>query len=126
MIKRMCLEPGCTKCAGQGGYCEAHARQEKPRLFEGARRKRSAPYISLYNTGAWRKMRAAFLGSHPFCARCGSPATVADHVIPHRGNEALFFDEANLQPLCKACHSRKTLEENGHFREGAKMVRKRD
>ena len=121
MIKRMCLEPGCSGIAAQGGYCEKHARQGNLSLFEGTRRKGSAAYISLYNTGAWRRMRAAFLKAHPFCAVCGAPATVADHIIPHKGNEALFFDEASLQPLCKACHSRKTLEENGHFRGVTKM-----
>nr|WP_243256973.1 HNH endonuclease signature motif containing protein [Rhizobium skierniewicense] len=29
---------------------------------------------------------------------------VADHKIPHRGDEALFWDESNLQCLCKPCH----------------------
>ncbi|UFX41809.1 HNH endonuclease [Bradyrhizobium sp. 41S5] len=31
---------------------------------------------------------------------------VCDHVIPHRGDERLFWDETNLQTLCKACHDR--------------------
>jgi 5-methylcytosine-specific restriction endonuclease McrA len=30
--------------------------------------------------------------------------TVADHVIPHKGNRALFFDPRNLQTLCKEHH----------------------
>lgn len=29
---------------------------------------------------------------------------VADHVTPHRGQEAMFWDEGNLQALCKRCH----------------------
>lgn len=29
---------------------------------------------------------------------------VADHKIPHRGDPSLFWDENNLQCLCKACH----------------------
>ena len=33
-------------------------------------------------------------------------ASVVDHVIPHKGNEALFFDAGNLSSLCKACHDR--------------------
>jgi 5-methylcytosine-specific restriction protein A len=32
------------------------------------------------------------------------PATVADHVIPHKGEWFLFFDAGNLQSLCKRCH----------------------
>ncbi len=31
-------------------------------------------------------------------------AGVVDHVIPHRGDEGLFFDDDNLQSLCKPCH----------------------
>ena len=40
-----------------------------------------------------------------------TPATLVDHVIPHRGNEALFWDESNWQSMCDACHSRKTATE---------------
>ena len=38
-------------------------------------------------------------------------ATVADHIIPHKGNLELFWDEGNLQALCKSCHDRKTAKE---------------
>jgi 5-methylcytosine-specific restriction endonuclease McrA len=31
-------------------------------------------------------------------------AEVVDHVVPHRGDEDLFFDPRNLQSLCKHCH----------------------
>ena len=37
-----------------------------------------------------------------------TPATVVDHVIPHRGDRKLFWDEQNWQPLCKECHDKKT------------------
>ncbi|MGM9590559.1 MAG: HNH endonuclease signature motif containing protein, partial [Faecousia sp.] len=37
-----------------------------------------------------------------------TPATVVDHIIPHRGDRKLFWDESNWQPLCKDCHNRKT------------------
>lgn len=30
--------------------------------------------------------------------------TVVDHITPHKGDEALFFDQGNLQTLCKPCH----------------------
>jgi len=36
--------------------------------------------------------------------------TQTDHIIPHRGDQALFWDETNWQRLCLPCHSRKTLE----------------
>jgi len=38
-----------------------------------------------------------------------TPAAHTDHVVPHRGDRALFNDEAgNWQSLCAPCHSRKT------------------
>ena len=37
-----------------------------------------------------------------------TPATVVDHIVPHRGDPRLFWDEKNWQPLCKECHDRKT------------------
>jgi len=47
---------------------------------------------------------------------CGEKAVVVDHITPHRGNETLFWDKVNWQGLCLSCHSRKTLAENGYFR----------
>jgi len=39
--------------------------------------------------------------------KCNAPATVVDHIIPHRGDEALFNDRNNLQSLCAPCHNRR-------------------
>lgn len=41
-------------------------------------------------------------------------ASVVDHIKPHRGDQALFWDRANWQPLCKPHHDRdKQREERG-------------
>lgn len=42
------------------------------------------------------------------CKQVGrvTAATVVDHIKPHRGDESLFYDAANLQSLCKPCHDR--------------------
>jgi 5-methylcytosine-specific restriction enzyme A len=61
----------------------------------------------------WRKARKAFLQEHPLCVECLkagklTPATVVDHIIPHRGNQELFWNADNWQPLCKECHGKKT------------------
>ena len=61
----------------------------------------------------WRRARKAFLDRNPLCAECQregklTPATVVDHIVPHRGDQRLFWDETNWQPLCKDCHDRKT------------------
>ena len=64
----------------------------------------------------WRRARAAYLACHPLCVPCAAagrlePATVVDHVVPHRGDQKLFWDEANWAALCKRCHDAKTARE---------------
>ena len=39
-------------------------------------------------------------------------ATVVDHVVPHRGDEQLFWDRSNWRALCKRCHDQKTRRED--------------
>lgn len=62
---------------------------------------------------SWRNARRAYLANHPLCKECEkqgklTPATVIDHIIPHRGNKKLFWDMGNWQPLCETCHDKKT------------------
>ena len=52
-------------------------------------------------------------------------AEVVDHIIPHRGNEVLFWDHSNWQGLSKADHDRKTALEDGGFGRAAKDGRSR-
>lgn len=68
----------------------------------------------------WRKAREGWLAQHPLCAECEKrdrirPATDVDHIIPHKGDMALFWDRSNWQSLCHACHSRKTAREDGRW-----------
>lgn len=63
-----------------------------------------------------------FLRAYPLCAECErqgrvAPATVVDHIIPHKGNYDLFWDMSNWQSLCKPCHDRKTARE-GRWGDG--------
>lgn len=44
--------------------------------------------------------------------------TDVDHIVPHRGDPELLYDEANLQSLCHECHSKKTAREDGGFGNG--------
>lgn len=71
----------------------------------------------------WERARAAFLREHPLCVYCArlrrtKAATVVDHIIPHRGDKQLFWDQTNWQSLCASpCHSAiKAAEERGHMR----------
>lgn len=61
--------------------------------------------------GRWQKARATFLSrpENVLCRMCEkegrlTPATVVDHITPHQGDQALFWDTSNWQPLCKAHH----------------------
>lgn len=59
----------------------------------------------------WEKARARFLAANPLCSMCKeqahvTAATVVDHIIPHKGDPVLFWDERNWQALCTTHHSR--------------------
>ncbi len=40
---------------------------------------------------------------------------VCDHIVPHKGDQRLFWDPENRQTLCEHCHNRKTALEDGGF-----------
>jgi 5-methylcytosine-specific restriction protein A len=69
-----------------------------------------------YNLARWKGKhgrRAQQLSAEPLCRMCAkagrtTAATVADHIVPHKGDPKLFW-EGKLQSLCDAdpwrCHS---------------------
>lgn len=72
------------------------------------RSEEAAAYRPWYWTQRWRRKAKAQLAEQPLCVRCFAkgritPATVANHVTPHKGNEALFWD-GPLESTCKHCH----------------------
>jgi 5-methylcytosine-specific restriction protein A len=81
------------------------------------------PIRALYSSSRWRIARMHFLAEHPLCMcpACDSgksrvtAATVVDHIKPHRGDLALFWDETNWQAMSKPCHDRKTATEDSRF-----------
>ena len=103
---RPCRYPGCPElCAPGQVFCKDHIMWSGDRLRGGADARG-------YNA-RWRSERKAFLERHPLCVECQkegklTPATVVDHIIPHRGDQRLFWDQENWQPLCKDCHDKKT------------------
>lgn len=63
----------------------------------------------LYSTSEWQRLRRYHLSRNPLCVMCEAQgritaATVVDHIKPHKGDRALFFDPDNLQSLCKTHH----------------------
>lgn len=86
-----------------------------PRLAEpveaDARAGRSVDWL---NTPRWRRLRLRVLARDGYrCQQTGvvldgvfpAPSSpVVDHKVPHRGDQALFWDEDNLQAVSKEWH----------------------
>ena len=62
------------------------------------------------HTRAWAKFSKGYLRTHFACVQCGAPATETDHIRSRRLGGAMF-SYANLQAMCKPCHSKKTRRE---------------
>lgn len=117
---------GLKYCAGSqtcpnrvvSGFCHEHSRQKEQR--RGSQRERGY-------TRAWEIRAKLFKQQYPLCGmRPNGQAPVmsccheqglhtlayqVDHVVPHRGNQELFWDElGNWQSLCASCGSAKTAE----------------
>lgn len=91
-------------CPAGTKYCDAHRSLHPEENHSAAGRG--------YNS-RWYKVSRQFLFVHPLCAECLKSgkyvrATVVDHIVPHRGDKTLFWDQNNWQALCKRCHDRKT------------------
>ena len=104
--KRPCRYPGCPNLCEKGTFCEDHRREWSPESLRGSAAARG------YGT-KWREARKLYLPRHPLCVKCLeenkiTPATVVDHIVPHRGDRKLFWDQDNWQPLCKEHHDKKT------------------
>lgn len=95
--------------------------QKQPRaLAEQAEREQRAkaadPADQLYHTKQWKVLRRQVLKEQPFCVcGCGKKADTVDHIRPHDGVPALFYDRANLQSMYHSCHNRKTNQYDGGF-----------
>ncbi len=71
---------------------------------------------------AWQKARKEFLALNRLCVTCQRegvvrPATVVDHIEPHRGDQRRFWDRRNWQPLCKRHHDRDKQREERSERD---------
>lgn len=104
-----CMRPGCPGIV-RNGVCSTCGPLRKPRMVE---------YDSTRGTSAargygyrWRQLRENFILDHPLCVECAAlgltvAATDVDHIVAKRNGGT--DDESNLQALCHACHSAKTM-----------------
>lgn len=112
---KRCRAPGCNNMT-HDTYCEEHSHLAPQRQADERRLSSTARGYDR----RWRKARARYLQEHPLCEECDHagrvvPATVVDHIVPHRGDQKLFWDENNWQGLCKRCHDKKTQRELAEY-----------
>lgn len=94
-----CLHPRCSVLVVRG-RCPAHAV-----------RRVNFEVRKWYDLARWRHLRAQVLLEQAYaCAACGrvQVALDVDHIVKHDGDPVKFWDRANLQALCAACHTLKT------------------
>lgn len=100
-----CRFPRCPNYAVHHGYCATHAEAHTNRRHAG-------PGNLNPSNARFRRLRHWFLMRHPMCAMCiHEPATILDHITPHRGIAFLFWHQPNWQGLCVHCHGIKTARE---------------
>lgn len=116
-----CNHHGCNELT-TNKYCAKHQaeqiEQEKIRRnlhdqTRGSSTKRGYGY-------KWQEASKGYLAHHPLCEECLQnnklvPAKLVDHIVPHKGNQKLFWDRTNWQALCVDCHAVKTAKEDGGF-----------
>lgn len=100
---RPCLQPSCPALV-ERGYCDAHKQAQRS----------LRPKTDARGYGwKWQQARIEFLAGNPLCVECNKEgrteaATVVDHIEPHRGDMAKFWNRSNWQALCETHHNRKT------------------
>lgn len=97
---RLC---GCGHQVPPGVHCPCERRKatERKARFD---KKRPNSTARGYNH-RWAKERSAYLAINSTCVMCSAPATVVDHITPHKGDDHLFWDQSNWQPLCSHHHN---------------------
>ena len=117
---KVCARPGCTNVS-ESRFCSKHVTNKQQERKQFDQRRADDPIRKLYFTAIWQATRRIILFRDPLCKLCSQAfSAVADHIIParkwvaqHGGDLESFFDESNLQGVCKPCHDAKTAKECG-------------
>ncbi|MEL7263525.1 MAG: HNH endonuclease signature motif containing protein [Planctomycetota bacterium] len=93
----------CPRCRGRRDQCQCPRPDSRsPDTLRPSSHQRGYDHC-------WRRAREYHLARFPICQSCQDAiATEVDHIDPHRGDQAKFWNPNNWQSLCKPCHSRKT------------------
>ena len=115
---------GLARVRVEGRVNRSATRSTRPRAFlieRGKSMTTQSAHHHLYAKQRWRNRARYQLRKFPLCAMClkagagiVEPATVADHVIPHHGDEQLFWF-GELQSLCSRHHAshKRHIERSG-------------
>lgn len=109
-LARPCIEPGCPEVATHRSRCASHQRQYNNTPYRVTQR-------SFYASKHWRLVRDLILLRDPVCraSGCNARSTDVDHITPiSQGGPP--FQASNLQGLCHAHHSAKTVGGLNHHK----------
>ena len=117
-------EKYCPSCKPKETMRDNQRKREQYRIYNKTNRD---PNVRKWLASKrYKDARKYFLEQNPLCAECikdkgeyrpgrAVPATVLDHIQPHKGDYSLFWDTSNWQGLCHACHNRKTNSKDGGY-----------
>jgi len=125
-LRRPCPIPACPELT-RGGLCARHRQLRQRDDYE----RRGSAQARGY-TSRWNQISHIQLERYPLCgmrshfAHAGwrgecydlqrvTPATVTDHILPHKGDPRLFWDPHNWQSLCANCNRLKNIRYEGGF-----------
>ncbi len=96
----------CNEKVAHGVLCTC---QRKAKQQRDQRHVRPTAHKRGYNH-AWRKASKEYLALYPHCVMCAASginnlASVVDHIIPHKGDDVLFWSRSNWQSLCHPHHN---------------------
>ena len=76
----------------------------------------------LYTCHRWRQLRIKIIEkAKGRCKHCGNTGMMeVDHIIPSWKYDGDFYDEKNLQLLCRSCHFLKTKRDGHGCKEKSK------
>ena len=93
---RPCLRPGCPQLVA-GGYCQRHATTSSLRQTDATARGYGHH---------WAQLSARYRARHPTCERCGQhPAELVHHIDGQGPLGPNGYDPANLEAVCRHCHT---------------------
>jgi 5-methylcytosine-specific restriction enzyme A len=75
----------------------------------------------MYGRARWKREKSVHLDENPLCVDCLKDGVYSggstrrpnhvDHIVPHRGDDTLFWDRTNWQTLCQRHHAIKSARE---------------